>query len=389
MKRIVFLLIGCLSLISITNAQNKNIDWFKGSYDEAIKEAAKTNKNIFIDFYAEWCGPCKSMLATTLKDNELVKFFNEHFICLKVDADKDKPLCSRYNVSALPTVLILDNKENQLYSKKGFHSKERLLTAAKMLLKGDFKDVHISRWEKGERSIELALATLKAMNARSMTSDAYMLGVNYVAKLTDEEKLTKTGFELLCKLSESKYIDHSQYIAKHRDKYFKMVGIKVDQYLLSSIYSPMNDLQFEACKYSDNILKMSEEQNSDSYVKVIYRLLKTNELFYEKRYNDWLESVTILCDDYNHLPYIAHYCTKAINKLDFLKRHKYSTKQYKALIKILDMSLEFQGGMNTYTLKMACYKKMGNENMYNKLYQDVKNGSGNLETLDTILEQIL
>jgi thioredoxin 1 len=61
---------------------------------------------IFVDFYAEWCGPCKmtepivEQLSEEMKD---VKF-------VKIDVDNDQDLASDYSVFSIPTFMIFKNK---------------------------------------------------------------------------------------------------------------------------------------------------------------------------------------------------------------------------------------------------------------------------------------
>ena len=75
--------------------------------------AAAEGKMIFIDCYTVWCGPCKWMSANTFKDPSVAALFNDKFINLKVEMEKDadgKELAMKYEVRAYPTLLIIDSK---------------------------------------------------------------------------------------------------------------------------------------------------------------------------------------------------------------------------------------------------------------------------------------
>ena len=61
---------------------------------------------ILVDFYAEWCGPCK-MLAPILEDIDFVEV-------LKVNVDEFPALASKYGVMSIPTlILFVDGKETK------------------------------------------------------------------------------------------------------------------------------------------------------------------------------------------------------------------------------------------------------------------------------------
>lgn len=68
-------------------------------------EVLKQPGRVLVDFYAEWCGPCKmtgpivDQLSEEMKD---VKF-------VKVDVDKDQKLASQYSVFSIPTFIIFKN----------------------------------------------------------------------------------------------------------------------------------------------------------------------------------------------------------------------------------------------------------------------------------------
>jgi len=76
--------------------------------DEANFEAEVTQsqKPVLVDFWAEWCGPCK-MIAPVL--DEIAKEKGDTIKVGKVDIDKNQSLSFKYNVRAIPTLLFFKN----------------------------------------------------------------------------------------------------------------------------------------------------------------------------------------------------------------------------------------------------------------------------------------
>ena len=61
-----------------------------------------------VDFWAEWCGPCKMI---TPMINELAGEFEGKASIAKVNADENQDLLAKHNVSSLPTLLVMKNGE--------------------------------------------------------------------------------------------------------------------------------------------------------------------------------------------------------------------------------------------------------------------------------------
>ena len=73
--------------------------------DDFKKEVLEESKTVVIDFYADWCGPCK-MLAPVLeeiaKENTNTKF-------VKINVDDAQDLAMEYNVMSIPTLVVIKN----------------------------------------------------------------------------------------------------------------------------------------------------------------------------------------------------------------------------------------------------------------------------------------
>nr|MBC8361499.1 thioredoxin family protein [Candidatus Desulfatibia profunda] len=99
--------------------QGPGVTWQPYS-DELLTEAKKLKKPVIIDFYADWCSPCRELEDITFHDPEIVKQARQEFIMIKVDLtrggnpDHERRL-NQYGVKGVPTVVFLhgDGKEQQ------------------------------------------------------------------------------------------------------------------------------------------------------------------------------------------------------------------------------------------------------------------------------------
>lgn len=87
------------------------------------QEVLNTNKPVLIDFYADWCAPCKRMgpivesVAEEVSDN--VKVF-------KVNVDEENNLAMQYGISSIPTLVFIKNGE-VIRNLVGLRDKEELV----------------------------------------------------------------------------------------------------------------------------------------------------------------------------------------------------------------------------------------------------------------------
>lgn len=76
-------------------------------FAEAVELARTQQRLLLIDFTAEWCAPCKNMDQTTWVDPRVVEWVERQAIAVQVDVDAEEAVASRFEVRAMPTVVVL------------------------------------------------------------------------------------------------------------------------------------------------------------------------------------------------------------------------------------------------------------------------------------------
>lgn len=83
----------------------------------------ENSKPVIIDFYAEWCPPCKVQIPILEK---IDKNYSKEITIAKVNVEEQRELAKEYNVRSIPTIVLLKDKQ-VVHQKAGLHSEVDLM----------------------------------------------------------------------------------------------------------------------------------------------------------------------------------------------------------------------------------------------------------------------
>ena len=163
MKSFVLTVITLLSSLTVVS---QSINWV--TMDQALELQKKKPKNIMIDFYTSWCGPCKMLDRNTFTNKDLIDFVNTNYYSVKFNAEGNETVnykdrlfdnpnydpakakrrnsahqFSQYlGVRAYPTLVFLDFNANLIAPIPGYQTVQKIEIYLQLFKDQTYKDVN-------------------------------------------------------------------------------------------------------------------------------------------------------------------------------------------------------------------------------------------------------
>jgi uncharacterized protein YyaL (SSP411 family) len=133
------ILLVCVFLVlpSAWAQQLGGIQFFSGSWQQALAEARRQHKPIFLDVYAHWCPPCQRMDREALPSPTVGAAYNDRFINYKLDAEVGEglTLARQYGIASYPTALFLTPDGQLIHRGVGYAGVNGMVQQANLVLR--------------------------------------------------------------------------------------------------------------------------------------------------------------------------------------------------------------------------------------------------------------
>ncbi len=140
-KTVLLLVVLALLLITAANCTTQKaeskVNWLY-DWNEALSKAQNEDKPIMIDFYADWCNPCKRLDSDTYSDEALGAFLNDNFVSLKSNVDKSDLYKNYPDIQYLPTIVFTSPEGIEIERMVGYRTPDQFYQDVQAIL---------SQWE--------------------------------------------------------------------------------------------------------------------------------------------------------------------------------------------------------------------------------------------------
>jgi thioredoxin-like negative regulator of GroEL len=168
-------------------AQESGIQWYK-DLKQASAVARDANKPMMIEFWADWCAPCKVMEAEVYTDARVMATLKRKMVAVRVHFDLQTNLVRQYKVEAIPYMVFTNSYGTEMLRHRGIIEAEDLAAVIEAF-PGDVSE--FNRFDAILREDKNNLAALQGMASRLREAGLYQSSNEFYRKTVDRNEAKK------------------------------------------------------------------------------------------------------------------------------------------------------------------------------------------------------
>lgn len=288
------LLTTLLSLLFIFSFSQEKITFETTTWKEILAKAKLEKKLVFLDAYAEWCGPCKMMEKNVFTLPSVKAYYDANFINARIDMEKGEGpgIAQKYGVRSYPSFLFINGDGELIAQNRGYMGEQDFLSIAKEANNPKFASSSTKElFEKGESDPEFLLNMMR-LYAQTDYELAKKVSERYFA-VKKKEELTRDDVGMLLYFLKSPQDVNYQIFKDKKEDIIKVmsadvyqqfdVNIKISKIMEQSLNKTTGLIDDDSFyKNAVPLVTQQEAETALNRIKVIYYESAGNYPEYEK-----------------------------------------------------------------------------------------------------------
>ncbi|MFM9007963.1 MAG: thioredoxin family protein [Bacteroidota bacterium] len=297
------------------------------SFEEAVIASKAEKKPIFLHAYVAWCHYCKEMTDSVYTDPEVGRYYNENFICIRIDLEKEgKELNKKLRAKTFPTHVFFDTANAVLMHRSaGKRSKPEFLELGREALDTtkQLRTYERRSFEK-RASMQDIVTYFKMLDRAGLDNQITING--YLSGLSEADMLKYYNWRIIYDLFRDAEASSFQRLILLRGEYArKYTQDSIDNKIITAYNGAlMSRVQkLDTSGYQSLITKLSR-----SNLEITDKIIAYAELNRCRMKSDWknyqVQGITFIekygAGDHRRLGEVAHYFYERVNDQDALEK---------------------------------------------------------------------
>ena len=242
MKKITNILIITFLSFIYTVSFGQGINFEKtATYSQLLDKASKEGKMIMLDFYTDWCVPCKQMEERVFSQKRVGDAVNSDFISMRVDAEKGEgvELAKQFRVTGYPTLLFISSEGKEINRLRGAPLNISFFIEVISVIKGESDDINVllQSYENSDGAAKLNFAqqliSVGPAHYALMKGDDHNRWMKIVKEVSDyyfksknvEDMINQKDFEIISMYLKggNNHLKQISFLYKNYDKFKEIV----------------------------------------------------------------------------------------------------------------------------------------------------------------------